>query len=265
MTARVIAICNQKGGVGKTTTAFHLARAAVIAGKRVLLVDLDPQGNLTSATSKEHIPDDQAGVADVLSPRADEVMADVVVDGVWEGLHLVPTAGATLGFVRDELTAIQAGREARLKVKLRAIAEQFDLIIIDCAPSIDSLTVNGLTAADAALIVTHTKQFSANGLAQLLANIDLVREHYNSSLEIAGILVNQHEEQTISGRGWASDLHHAATQRGIKMLEPYMPKKVVVSDTVESATGLDEWGSRDASDLAAVYSSYLIQLEEGAS
>ena len=118
MTARIYALCNQKGGVGKSTTAFHLARAAVLGGRRVLLVDNDPQGNLTSVTAAEPVEEDQAGLADVLSARAGERLRDVIVAGIWPGLDLVPTAGSTLGIVRDELIVAGPGREGRLREAL---------------------------------------------------------------------------------------------------------------------------------------------------
>jgi len=101
VTARIIALCNQKGGVGKSTTTFHLARAAVLRGQRVLVVDNNPHGNLTSVAAAEPVDDDQAGLADALSSRAPETIRDVIVAGVWPGLDVVPTSGTTLGYVRQ--------------------------------------------------------------------------------------------------------------------------------------------------------------------
>ncbi len=118
MTARILALCNQKGGVGKSTTLFQLARAAVLAGRRVLAVDNDPQGNLTSNITAEEVDAEQAGLADVLSTRADDTMRDVIVPGLWPGLDVVPTSGASLGNVRDELVIAGAGREVRLREAL---------------------------------------------------------------------------------------------------------------------------------------------------
>src|SRR5690625_2658834 len=98
MTAKVLALCNQKGGVGKSTTTFQLARAAVRRGKKVLVVDNDPQGNLTSVAAATDVGEDQAGLADALSDRASETLADVIVAGVWDGMDVVPTSGVTLGY-----------------------------------------------------------------------------------------------------------------------------------------------------------------------
>ena len=122
-------------GVGKSTTTFHLARAAVLRGQRVLVVDNDPQGNLTAGAAAESVEEDQAGLADALSSRAPETIRDVIVRGVWPGLDVVPTSGVTLGYVRDELVIAGAGREGRLREALATVAADYDLILIDCAPS----------------------------------------------------------------------------------------------------------------------------------
>ena len=261
MTARILALCNQKGGVGKSTTTFHLARAAVLASRRVLVVDNDPQGNLTSIATAEPVLEDRAGLADALSSRAPETIRDVIVPGLWPGLDVVPTAGVTLGFVRDELVLAGAGREGRLREALRDVAEDYDLILIDCAPSLDQLAINGLTAADDVLVVTETKLFSANGLALLLDTIGDVREYYNPGLTVAGIVVNKHEEQTVSGRERLAELREAAQGRGIPILAPLVPKRVVISDAADSARGLDEWGGAEAKELATIYSTHLSAIE----
>lgn len=261
MTARTIALCNQKGGVGKSTTTFHLARAAVLAGRRVLVVDNDPQGNLTTVAAAQEVGEDQVGLADVLSARAPEALVDVVVAGVWEGMDLAPTSGATLGFVRDELVIAGPGREVRLRQALASVEGDYDLVLIDCAPSLDQLTVNGLSAADAAVVVTHSKLFSANGLAQLLETIENVRAYYNPALGVAGVIVNQHEERTLSGQGWLEQLRTAAQERDLVVLEPPIPKRVVISDATEAARGLDQWGSAEATALGKVYGAHLAAIE----
>lgn len=258
---KTLALTNQKGGVGKTTTAVQLARAGVLAGLRVLLVDADPQGNATFVTTAEPVPEDQAGLADALSTRAPETLRDVIVGGVWDGLEVVPTAGAALAGVRDELVIAGAGREVRLREALAQVQDAYDLAVIDCAPSLDQLTINALVAADTVAVITHAKLFSANGLSQLLETVDTVRRYYNPGLSIGGVIVNAHEAQTRSGALWIEELQSATSARGLPLLTPYIPKRVVISDATEAARGLDEWGTREASDLAAVYADHLHTLQ----
>ncbi|MDA3145788.1 AAA family ATPase [Leucobacter sp. UCMA 4100] len=260
MNARVLALCNQKGGVGKTTSTFHLARAAVLEGLRVLVIDADPQGNITTVLG-DGISEDTAGLADALSDRSAATLAQVIVPGIWDGLSVVPTTGETLGVARDELVLSGAGRESRLRRELENVRAEYDLILIDCAPSLDQLTINSLTAADAVVIITQSKLFSANGIAKLLGTIDLVREHYNPALEIAAFLVNQHEARTIGGAHWADQISAAAEQRSVTVLAPPVPKRIVISDAMESTQGLDEWGS-ETRELVEIYEGYIRALME---
>lgn len=262
MTAQIFALCNQKGGVGKSTTTFHLARSGVLRGLRVLVVDNDPQGNLTAVVTAEPVTEDQAGLADALSSRASETVRDVIVPGLWPGLDVVPTPlYDALASVRDELVIAGAGREGRLRETLAPVAEDYDLILIDCAPSLDQLTINGLTAAQGVMVVTHSKQWSLSGLSQLLNTVESVRAYYNPSLTVAGVLVNQHEERTVSGQTWLDELHTAAEARDLRVLTPPIPKRVVIADAVEAARGLDEWGSAEATTLSALYSEHLATIE----
>lgn len=262
MTARIFTGCNQKGGVGKSTTIYHTARAAILAGQRVLVVDADPQGNLTSVLT-EGIGELEPGLADVLSEYAPDTITDVIRPGIWAGLHVVPTTGETLGVVRDQLVVAGAGREVRLRDALEPVKEDYDLILIDCGPNLDQLVINALTAADGVLIVTQTKLWSANGLAKLLSTIDAVSRSYNPGLEIAGIILNQHEARTIGGGHWAGEIHAAAAARGLTLLAPPVPKRQVIADTTEISQGLDQ-GDQDARELAKIYNEFLAQLAEGA-
>ncbi|OMH32543.1 ParA family protein [Tersicoccus sp. Bi-70] len=264
MSARVIALCNQKGGVGKTVTTYHLARAAVRRGLRVLVIDADPQGNLTASAAGDDVAADDIGLADVLSSRAPETLSDVIVPGIWDGLSVVPTTGIELAAVRDELITAGAGREMRLREALAPLLADYDLVLIDCAPSLDQLTVNALTAADAVLIISQAKLYSLNGLDALLTTISSVRSYYNADLRVAGIIVNLYNPRTISARGWLDELTTAAQGRGLSLFEPIMNNRVVIADASEAARGLDEWGSSDARELADVYDAYLTATLEGA-
>ena len=256
---KTLAVANQKGGVGKSTTTYHLARAATRSLLRVLLVDADPQGNLTAVTTRD-VDHDQAGLADALSARTDVKLRDVIVPGMWSGLDVVPTpSGQTLGGVRDELVVTGAGRERRLAEALASVAGDYDLCLIDCPPSLDQLTMNALTAADAVAIITHTRLWSFDGLAQLLRTISDVRDYYNPALTIAGVVENQHEERTIAGRHWDQELRNSTEALGIPLLTPAIPRRVAIADAVEASVGLDEWGS-EVADLTTLYERHLATL-----
>lgn len=256
---KVLATCNQKGGVGKTTTARNLARASIQQGYRTLAIDLDPQGNLTSVLAHEEMPQDVTGVADALSERATESLADVIVPTIWEGLDLAPTVGDALDAVRDELVVAGAGRESRLRRALEPLRDRYDVVIIDCRPALDQLTVNGLVAADTAVIVTNPDLFSANGIAQLKRTIETVREHYNRALLVGGVVINHHEQaNTIQARHWTAQIRAA----GLPVLEPAVPRHTWIGTAAARGTALDELGP-DGQAIANIYSGYLTTLIGG--
>lgn len=257
MTPSIIALCNQKGGVGKTTTAVHLARAAVVRGWQVLLVDADPQGNATTVAAADDLPADAPGLADALSDRTPDTLADVLVPGVWEGLTVAPTVGGALGVVRNELAATAVGREQRLAAALGPVREAYDLILIDCAPSLDQLTINALTAADKAVAITEAKLFGSHGLVQLLDTIRAVQSYYNPRLHLAAVIINRYQAQTNSARAWRADLDANSAAHGLPILDPPMPLRVAISDAAEASQGLDQWPSRDARQAFDLYSQYL--------
>ena len=260
MTSKIVAICNQKGGVGKTTTTFHLARAAVAEGRRTLLIDADPQGNLSSVT----VPDlerDQPGLADVLTDRSSDGLADITVPGAWEGLSVAPSTGSGLAAVRDELVIAGAGRESRLRNALDAVSDSYDLVLIDCAPALDQITVNALTASHGAAVVTEASLFSTDGLAQLIRTIATVRQHYNPTLNIAGIIVNRYDAREKGVRAAMDELTEGAAAHGLSLLEPHIPKRAAIRDAIESGTGLDQARSAEARALANIYTAHLHSIE----
>lgn len=252
-----IAIANQKGGVGKTTTTYHLARAAHTQGLKTLVIDLDPQGNLSSALAVDALPEDTAGVADALSRRADQTLEEVIIGTIWNQVSMAPTVGDVLADVRDELASAKAGREFRLQQGITQIAGAYDLILIDCAPSLDVLTINAFTAADRVLIITHAAQWSSNGLARLLGTIEDIARFYNSTLSIAGVVINQIERNTLTNAQWRLEIEKAVATRGLQVLSPTIPKRVFIKDAAESATGLDQWPDPDAHQLHQIYVQYL--------
>ncbi len=217
MAATVIAICNQKkAGVGKTTTTFHLADALRRADSKVLCVDLDPQGNLTSILVREALEHDDTGVADALSGFTSRSLPEVITEGLWAGVDIAPTAPMNpdpsaapvdrLASVRDELVVAGTGRERRLKEGLAPLINDYDIVLIDCAPSLDLLTINALVAATDAIELSEAALFSANGLAKLGKNIAGIRDSYNPHLRGPRVIVNKYESQTISGREALADI-----------------------------------------------------------
>lgn len=191
MTARVVAVAMQKGGVGKTTSTINLARAAAVYHQaRVLVVDFDPQGNTTSALAADELEPDQVTVADAVIPDADVDLRDVLVPTIWDGVDLTP-AGETLATAESRIAASTAGREHRLRKALAPVLADYDLVLIDNAPSLGLLLVNALTAADAAVLVAEPDQWSADGLALLRKTLASVVEYSNPRLDVAGVLINR--------------------------------------------------------------------------
>lgn len=261
---KTIALCNQKGGVGKTTTTANLARAMSVLGQSVLVIDLDPQGNLTQMISAEALEADALGLADVLHdairPRSGvepQALLDVAVETIWERVMLIPTVGDQLASIRDDLILSGAGRESRLRELLKSVGDSghFGVVLIDCPPSLDQLTINALTASDQLVIVVHPDLFSLNGMNNLLGTIENVRSYYNPQLTIAGVLVNEAEEHRVSARYWRRELESLSVGQEWSLLEPIVPRRsAAVRRAMEQGVGLDELGSTNrAADLAHVY------------
>lgn len=269
--AQIVSICNQKGGVGKSTTVFHLSRSAVLRGLRVLVVDADPQGNISRLLSRDPLSEDQVSLADVLLTRVpsrpgspDPIgIAEVIVPGLWENLDVVPAVGDTLSYARDQLVITGAGREHKLREALEEIQTEYDLIFIDCPPSLDQLPLNALTASSGAMIVTHTRLLSLSGINQLMQTIANVQKYNNPDLRILGITVNHYEKELVASRHWMLDLQQAADTNGWPLLSPSVPKRTLIANTSESGQALDEQGA-DGAALTRIYDRHLTALLEGA-
>jgi len=185
-----IACANQKGGVGKTTTVVNLASYLALAGDRVLVIDLDPQGNATSALGI-----DRARGRSVYDAVIDDVqLAELATATQVDGLTLVPSSMALAG-AEVELTPLEQ-RERRLAGLLGPVRSEYDYIFIDCPPSLGLLTINALTAADSTLIPIQCEYFALEGLGQLLATIRLITDHLNPRLEVKGAVLTMFDART---------------------------------------------------------------------
>lgn len=189
--AVTIALANQKGGVGKTTTAVSLSVALAAGGYRVLLVDIDPQGNATSSLGIEKSGLDHT-IYDLLVGNA--TAREIAADTGRDRLDLLPSAPELAG-AEVELVDV-AARETRLKTGLDAIRADYDLIFIDCPPSLGLITVNAMTAADLVLVPIQCEFLALEGVGQLITTIDLVRRHLNPSLDIIGVLMTMYDGRT---------------------------------------------------------------------
>jgi len=191
---KIISVANQKGGVGKTTTSVNLGACLAYIGKKVLLVDTDPQGNATSGAGIDK-GDVQQCIYDVL---VDDVeIKEVVKPTAVEGLFSVP---ATIQLAGAEIELVPTiSREVRLKRALAEVKDDYDFIIIDCPPSLGLLTINALTASDTVLIPVQCEYYALEGLSQLLSTVRLVQKHLNHDLMIEGVLLTMLDARTNLG------------------------------------------------------------------
>jgi chromosome partitioning protein len=203
--ARVIALCNQKGGVGKTTTAVNLGAALALYGRKVLVVDFDPQGAASVALGAV-APEDELTVYNALMQSAVSVQ-EVIHHTKIEGLDVVP-ANIDLSAAEVQLVG-EVARETTLARMLRPVADLYDVILIDCQPSLGLLTVNALTAAHGVIIPLETEYFALRGVALLVETIAKVADRLNPRLKVDGILATMVDSRTLHSREVLERVHEA--------------------------------------------------------
>ncbi len=227
LTTRVFTVANQKGGVGKTTTTVNLAAALARAGARVLVIDLDPQGNASTALGVEH-RSETASVYDVIIN--DQPMADVIQKSPeFDALYCVP-ATIHLAGAEIELVSLVA-REQRLRTALEKFLdespEQFHYVFIDCPPSLGLLTINAFVAAREVLIPIQCEYYALEGLSQLLTNIQLIERHLNPKLSVSTILLTMYDSRTNLANQVAQDVRDHFPEQ---VLSTLIPRSVRISE-----------------------------------
>ena len=248
--AQTIACANQKGGVGKTTTVVNLGCYLALAGERVLVVDLDPQGNATSGLGLDRNSIERS-VYDAVIDGAR--IRELTVPGPTDGLDVVPSAIALAG-AEVELAPLE-GREHRLGRLLSDIAADYDYVLVDCPPSLGLLTVNALTAADSVLVPLQCEYYALEGLTQLLATLDLVRDHLNPALALKGVVLTMFDGRTKLSSAVANE---ARRHLGDRVFDTVIPRNVRLSEAPSYGQPISQYSPESTG--AAAYAALAVEL-----
>lgn len=220
--ARIIAISNQKGGVGKTTTAVNLASCIAASERRVLLIDMDPQANAGSGLGL-YEDEIEKTIYDVLV--GDASIKDVILRSELKFLDVAPSSQDLIGAEVELVSVI--GRETRLEEALLEVADYYDYIIIDCPPALGLLTINALTASDSVLIPLQSEYYALEGLSQLMKTIQLIQKRINTTLEVEGILLTMTDKRNKLSRDVEAEVRSAFKE---KVFEVVIPRNVKLSE-----------------------------------
>lgn len=220
--AHIISTCNQKGGVGKTTTAVNLAACLAALEKKVLLVDMDPQGNASQGVGVDEVMENDIYDALSLTDDLDKVNAETIKKFIYdtdiEFLKCLPASTQLAAFEIELMSSLTLSRERRLEQVLQTIKDDFDYIIIDCPPSLNLLTINVLTATKSVIIPIQCEYYALQGLAELYNTIRLVRQNLNPELEVEGALLTMYDSRLTLSKQVAEEVQNDFQEKVFKTL-----------------------------------------------